>query len=124
MQRLRETLAHGGIAILAVVFAVALTLFNLALALSQEIVSVIQQQSSEDGDGWTLDFTVGETTISYASFVYYGIALVLIALALYGATFLTQRTAQTCPECRSHVPADASVCRYCTADLAPPAADA
>jgi hypothetical protein len=47
MRRLRELMAHGGIAVLAVVFAVALVLVDLTLALSREIVSIVQQQSAD-----------------------------------------------------------------------------
>jgi hypothetical protein len=124
VQRLRELMAHGGIAILAIVLAVALVLVDVALVLSREIVSIVQQQSADTDEGWTFDFTIGDTTISYAELLHYGIALVLIALALWGSWLLTRRAARTCPECRSSVPAQASVCRYCTTELSPPPADA
>lgn len=126
VQRLRELLAHGGIAILAVVLALALVLYDVALALSREIVSIVQQQTSDIDGGWTFDFTIGDTTISYADVLYLGVASLLIVLALYGTWLVTRRDARTCPECRSSIPAEATVCRYCTADLSPqaPPADA
>jgi hypothetical protein len=126
VQRLRELLAHGGIAVLAVVLALALVLYDLALALSREIVSIVQQQTSDTAEGWTFEFTIGDTTILYADVLYLGAASLLLVLALYGTWLLTRRAARTCPECLSSVPAEATVCRYCTADLSPqpPPADA
>jgi large-conductance mechanosensitive channel len=117
-------MAHGGIAILAVAFALAFATFNVATSLAREIVSVVQQQTYDEGSGRSLDFTIADTVISYAELLYYGIALVLLCLALFATWWLTRRTARACPECLSSVPAAASVCRYCTADLSPPPADA
>jgi hypothetical protein len=117
-------MAHGGIAILAIVFALAFATFNVATSLAREIVSVVQQQTYDEGSGRSLDFTIADTVISYAELLYYGIALVLLSLALFATWWLTRRTARACPECLSSVPSTASVCRYCTTDLSPPATDA
>ena len=126
MERLRELLAHGGIVTLAVVFALAFAVFNLAQALSYQVLFAIQQQGRDD-DGGFLDigFTIADTRISLAEVLSYTLTLVLLALALLGAWRLTRRAARVCPECRSSVPAAASVCRFCTTELAPtPVADA
>jgi len=120
VQRLRELLAHGGIVILAVVFALAFASFYLAQALAREVVSVIQQQTyDEEGGGGTFEFTIADTRISYFEILFTAITLGLVAAALFAIWWLTRRTARICPECRSTVPAAASVCRFCTTELAP-----
>ena len=48
MHRLREILAHDGIAVLAVIFALGAAVLSLANALSQEAVSAIEQHARED----------------------------------------------------------------------------
>ena len=117
-------MAHGGIAILAVVFALGFASFGLATSLAREIVSVLQQQTFDEAGGGGLSFRIADTEISYADVLLYGLAVALLALMLLGILLLTRRAARFCPECRSSVPAAASVCRYCTSDLTPGPADA
>ena len=117
MQRFRELTAHGGIAILAVVFALALATFNLATALAREVVSALQQHALGGEFGGALTFTVWETDVYYGEALLYGLTFVLAAAALLGIWLLARRASRTCPECRSSVPATASVCRYCTTEL-------
>jgi large conductance mechanosensitive channel len=117
MGRLRELLAHGGIAVLAVLFALSFATFNLAVAVSRELVSALQQRAfDEDGEG-DLSFTIFGTNISYAEVLLYAIAFVIVAAGLLGTWLLTRRDMRTCPECRSHVPREATTCRFCTSEL-------
>jgi large conductance mechanosensitive channel len=119
VQRLRELMAHGGIAILAVVFALGFATFGMATALASEVVSVLQQRGfDEDGD-LPLSFTIDGTTVSYHEILLYAIAVALMALALVVVWALTRRLAQACPECRSSIPVSARICRYSTTELAP-----
>jgi hypothetical protein len=122
--RIRELLAHGGIAVLAIVFALALAAFNLAVAISREVISVLVQHTSDDNGGGFLSFTVFETEISYGEALYYAIAIMLLAASLHGAWLLSRHTTRICPECESQVPREASVCRYCTSELAIEGSDA
>jgi hypothetical protein len=115
-------MAHGGIAVLAVVFALAFALFYLARALASEMYSAVEQQASDDGDDWG-DFTVFDTRIAYAEIALYAITIALLGLALFASWKLTRATSRLCPECRSTIPAAASICRFCTTEL-PPAATA
>ncbi|HKX47728.1 MAG TPA: hypothetical protein VJM06_03615 [Gaiellaceae bacterium] len=122
MGRIRELLAHGGIALLALVFALALAGFNLAVAVSSQIVSALQQHTfDEGGGGGGLSFTVFETRIDYGELLLYAIALVLVAGGLYGTWVASRGTTRMCPECDSRVPPEASICRYCTSELVPTA---
>jgi hypothetical protein len=117
VQRLRELLAHGGIAILAVVFALGFAAYGLATAVAQEVVSVVQQKTVDDDGSGGFSFTILDTEIAYIGVLYYAVATALIALVLLGVWLLTRRTARICPECRSSVPVAASVCRFCTTEL-------
>lgn len=116
-------MAHGGIAILAVVFALSYAVFNIAVAIAREIVSVLQQHAYDEESGRSLTITVADTTIAFAEVLLYAITTGLVLLALFVTWLVTRGMSSTCPECRSHVPPAATVCRYCTSEL-PPASDA
>ncbi len=122
MQRLRETLAHGGVAVLAVVFALAYATVALANAVAGEVTSVLRQaiygDELEFGSGF-FEFTVWGTDISYEAIMQSAIVVALVAGLLFALWHSTRGSLKSCPECRSDVPQQASVCRYCTADLAP-----
>ena len=117
-------MAHGGIAVLAIVFALGFAAYGLAGAVAREVVSVVQQKTVDDDGSGAFSFTVFDTEISYIELLHYAVVVALIALLLLGAWLLNRRVAQLCPECRSSVPAAASVCRYCTTELASHPADA
>ena len=119
MPRLREILAHGGIATLAVVFALAAASFALANAVAQETVRVIGQLVLEPDSG-AFQFTVFATSVDYSYILQSSIALAIVAAALFGVWRLTRSLFQKCPECESQIPHEASVCRFCTAELGKP----
>jgi hypothetical protein len=123
VDRLRGLLAHGGIAVLAVIFALAFATFNLAAALAYEVVAVIDQHASGD-EGGGLKFTLLHTTIYYQQVLLYAITVVLVAAALLGTWLLARRATRVCPECRSQVPHEARICRFCTSELEPELIDA
>lgn len=108
-------MGHGGIAILAVVFALALAAYGTASALAQIVVYVINQQGTEEFD--ILDFEIFGTTFVLDELVRTALALVLVTGALLAFWRLSRGSVRSCPECRSEVPRDARICRYCTTDL-------
>jgi hypothetical protein len=119
VDRLRGTLANGGVAFLAIVFALAFAAFNVATALAQIAVLVFNQHvGSEDFD--PLELKIFGTTLYLDALVQGVLTVLLIAAALYGVFRLTQRSVVTCPECLSDIPRGASVCRHCTADVRDP----
>jgi hypothetical protein len=110
-------MAHGGIAILAIVFALAFALFGVADALAEVAVSVLLQAAVDEEGRGDLSFTIADTTISYYAVLRGVFALIVVVAALYGAWRLGRSAVRTCPECRSEVPSEASICRYCTTEL-------
>lgn len=118
MQRLREMLAHGGIAVLAVVFALAFAAFELADSVSEATVAALQQHLVDPASGGSgFDFRIADTEFDLYVVVRAATALILIAALLFVVWRLTRHESRECPECCSEIPLDASVCRYCTADL-------
>jgi hypothetical protein len=119
VQRLRELLAHGGIAILAIVFALAFAAFELVQSIAYQVVLAIQQGFDDESGDPVFDFTIADTRVDVTEVVLFAITVTLLTGALFGVWWLTRRTTRTCTECRSAVPAGASICRFCTTELAP-----
>ena len=119
MHRLREMLAHGGIALLAVVFALAAATVSLASALAHEVVSALEQSLYDPNtfSGGLLRFTVFGTDVDYGLILQTAIVVVLIGVALFVLWRVTRGALRTCPECHSEVPHEATICRYCTSEL-------
>jgi large conductance mechanosensitive channel len=117
-------MAHGGIAILAIVFALALAIFEVAREIGAEAMAILTQTLyDEDGDD-PLGFTIAGTEIHWGTTLSYAIALVLILALLYASWRVTRGSVRSCPECRSTIPVQASVCRYCSSELTKAGADA
>lgn len=117
LRTLRESISHG-MAGLAFVFALALGGFELAQALARVAVDAIRQNVGGVQSGYLLDFRIGDTRIEYSVVLEATLTVVLIAATLFLVWRLSRHTVRTCPECRSEIPVQASVCRYCTAELA------
>jgi large-conductance mechanosensitive channel len=117
IQTLRDILSRGGVAVLAVIFAIAFAAFALASSFAQVLVYALQQNVGELETGNPLDFHVGDTSIDFTLVLQGAVTLVLLAAGLFCVWRVTRGVTHLCPECRSDVPAQATVCRYCTADL-------
>lgn len=118
MQRLREMLAYGGIAMLAVVVALGLAALDLARAIAQELVRVLSQQVDDPELGLgPFGFRIAGTEIDYSFVLQAAFVLLMIGAIWLAAWRLTRSLVRECPECLSEIPHEASVCRYCTAEL-------
>lgn len=113
-------MAHGGIAVLAVVFALAFAAFEVADAVAEVAVAVIQQLAIDEQEGGDISFTIAGTTVYYSGVLHAALGAVLLVGAFYAVWRLGRGVTRTCPECRSDVPRQASICRYCTTELPPP----
>jgi len=103
---------------LAVLFAIAFALVELADGLAQVVIAAIEQHTVDpDGSGSGLDFRVLSTNFDLVYVLQAAIAFLLVGAVLWVVWRLTRTQTQECPECRSDVPAQARVCRYCTTDL-------
>ena len=116
VQKLRELVAHGDIAVLAVLFALAFATYQVATALAQLVVYVLNQHAGDE-DFDPLDFEVFGTQFPLDALAQAALVLMLLAGAAFALWRLARSAAKTCPECRSQVPAEATVCRYCTTEL-------
>ena len=118
MERIREVLGRGGIAVLAVMFALAFATFELANATAQAIVTAIQYELLDPDSGESpLAFRLGDTDIELSVVLQGSIAVLLLAGVLVGLWAILRTRSQVCPECLSEIPARASICRYCTSEL-------
>ena len=118
MERLRELLAHGGIAVLAALFALAFTLFAVAQSIAVVVVYAVQQHLvDEDTGGSGFDFRIAGTEFDLYEFVQAALTLLVVVAFLFGAWKLTRRASRQCHACQSDVAVEATVCRYCTTDL-------
>jgi large conductance mechanosensitive channel len=121
MERLRALLAHGGVAMLAALFAVAFATYGLAQSLAQSAVGALQQHLvDEESGGSGFSFSVAGTKFELYYVVQAGLALVIVAGFLFFVWRVTRRSSRECPSCHSQIPLAASVCRYCTAELVEP----
>jgi len=110
-------MAHGGVATLALVFALAFAVYFLADALSEVAVVALQQHAIDPGGGGGLTFSIAGTRFEYAGILAGVLTVLLVGAAMYSVWRLTRRTVRACPECHSEVPREASICRYCTTEL-------
>jgi large conductance mechanosensitive channel len=118
MGRFREFLAHGSMASLAVLFAIAFAAVELADAVSQVVIAAIEQHTVDpNGGGSGFDFRILSTNFDLVYVVQAAVVFLLVAALVWVVWRLTRTQTQECPECQSEVPAHARVCRYCTADL-------
>jgi hypothetical protein len=116
VKAVRDALARGGLVGLGVVFALAFALWGLAGSVAQVLVTALAQQTAHD----RLQFHVRHTRVDVTDVLFSAVALVLLAVALLALLRKGARFYRTCPECLSDIPHDATVCRYCTADLGRP----
>lgn len=121
MDRLRGLLAHGGVAPLAALFAVAFAAYGLAQSLAQVVVYALQQHLvDEESGGSGFAFSVAGTEFELYSLVLAGLALTFAGAFLFIVWRASRRSSRECPSCLSQIPVAASVCRYCTAELVEP----
>jgi ribosomal protein L40E len=109
-------MAHSGIAVPAVVVALAFAVFGLATAIAEIAVFVLNQHVGDDAFN-ALELEILGTDLPFDGLVRSLLALLLVFLALFAAWRLGRATWQMCPACLSEIPLHATVCRYCTTEV-------
>jgi large conductance mechanosensitive channel len=117
IRRFRDLASEPGDA-LAGLIAVGLAAFAVANAVAQLGISILAQHL---GSPDVLEFHLGHTSIQYDEILQAVIALALVSAGLYWGYRLLVPSQQTCPDCLSEIPTEATVCRYCTSQLGPAA---
>jgi large conductance mechanosensitive channel len=132
MKDFREFILRGNLVSLAVAFVIGGAFALLVTALVNDLITPLIAAISGSPDFSALHFTLHNSVFLYGSFFNALIAFVLIALVVFylvvkPTNALMDRlkteppvdeTVKPCPHCLSQIPVDASVCAFCTRDVA------
>ena len=133
----RKFLFRGNLIDLAVAVVIGVAFNAVIQALIADIITPIIAAIVGKPNFSSLSFTVNKSHFLYGSFINAVLSFVIIALAVYYIViFPTTRitelatrnkaaTQRDCPECLQSIPAGATRCMFCTAEvppLTPPAA--
>jgi large conductance mechanosensitive channel len=133
----RKFLFRGNLIDLAVAVVIGVAFNAVIQALIADIITPIIAAIVGKPNFSSLSFTVNKSHFLYGSFINAVLSFVIIALAVYYIVIFpttritelaTRRKAATqrdCPECLQSIPAGATRCMFCTAEvppLTPPAA--
>ena len=136
MRDFREFILRGNLVSLAVAFVIGAAFANLVQALVRDFITPLISAIGGARNFEELTFTVHHSVFLYGDFLNWLIAFLLIALVVFylvvkpvnalmdrlKAEPPVDETVQQCPHCLSQIPAAASVCAFCTRDVAAPAA--
>ena len=115
----------------ALALGLGYALFTFANSIATEVFNIVGRTFASESVGFdsfyeggisALSFHVGNTEVYYGFVAAAALSLVLVALTALAVRQARARTFGACPYCLSPVPPDATVCRFCTLELAPPTA--
>ena len=135
MAGFKKFLLRGNLVDLAVAVLIATAFGALVVALTKDFITPLLAALGGSPDFSGLYFTVNHSKFMYGDFINAVIAFVILAAILYFFVVLPfgklldrykpapddPAPIRDCPHCLSSVPQAASVCAYCTRDLAPSA---
>ena len=110
----RESLVRNGVVGLALAIAAGLALFNLVSAIVGLLLVTPLQKLDFD-----YAFRIGGVVIQWGALLTDVLVAAAVVLGLWWFWKLAAALGRTCPDCRSEIPADASVCAFCTTELGP-----
>ncbi len=131
MKGFRAFLLRGNVVDLAVAVVMGVAFNNIVQAMVKDIITPLIAAAGGRPNFSTLHLTVGSTTVRYGLFLNAVIAFLIIAAVIYFLlvapvskllAFAQRRreaAEKDCPECLSVIPAKATRCKYCTAELPP-----
>ena len=130
----KKFLLRGNLVDLAVAVVIGVAFGALGTALVSDLVTPLLAAIGGTADFSSLTFTINKSTFRYGHFLNAVISFVIIATVIYFFVVvpfskLLERFKPTagqptpvkdCPHCLSSVPAAATVCAFCTRELASP----
>ena len=125
----KEFLLRGNVVDLAVAVVVGAAFGAVVSALVRDLVTPIVGAIIGQPDFSSLDFTINGSRFRYGDFLNAVITFVSVAAAVYffvvvpvnALNSMRKRdaTMRPCPECLTEIPAKATRCRACTAEVGP-----
>ncbi len=132
MKDFKEFLLRGNLVSLAVAFVIGGAFATLVQALVRDFITPLIAAIGGNQSFETLTFTIHHSVFLYGDFLNWLIAFVLIAVVVFFGVVRpvnalmdrvkteppADETVQQCPHCLSQIPVAASVCAFCTRDVA------
>ncbi len=132
MKDFKEFILRGNLVELAVAFVIGGAFATVVQALVRDFITPLIGAIVGSQAFFNLTFTVNHSVFRYGDFLNWLIAFVLIAAVVFflvvkptnalRARLKTEppvdETVRQCPHCLSQIPVEASVCAFCTRDVA------
>ena len=128
LQDFKAFVLRGNLLELAVAFVLGLAFAALITSLVNDVIMQLVAAIAGKPDFSDLTFSIGSGVIRYGAFLTALVTFLIIAAVLFLIVRAVQRLmpakAETrdCPNCVSSIPLGASVCPFCTREVAPVAA--
>ena len=133
LKEFREFILRGNLVELAVAVVIGTAFGAVITALVSSLITPLIAAVGGEPDFSSLDFTINGSTFRYGVFINALLAFLIIAAVVfffvvkpYNALTAGEKTepalderTRSCPECRSEIPALASRCAFCTAEVGP-----
>ncbi|HEX2415458.1 MAG TPA: large conductance mechanosensitive channel protein MscL [Thermoleophilaceae bacterium] len=133
LKEFREFIVRGNLVELAVAVVIGTAFATLVAAFVSGLVTPLIAAVGGNADFSRLDFTINGSRFRYGLFINALISFVIIAAVVFffvikpvNALMSRRKTeapldeqTRKCPECRSEIPALASRCAFCTAEVGP-----
>jgi large conductance mechanosensitive channel len=132
MKDFKEFLLRGNLVELAVAFVIGLAFAAVVQALVRDFITPLIAAIGGEPNFESLTFTIHHSVFPYGDFINALIAFVVIAAAVFflvvkpvNALMARRKTeppvdetVRQCPHCLSDIPVAATVCAFCTRDVA------
>ena len=132
MKDFKEFLLRGNLVELAVAFVIGTAFAAVVTALVRDLITPLIAAIGGNPDFSLLRFTVHHSVFLYGDFINYLITFLVIAAVVFflvvkptNALMARRKTeppvdetVQQCPHCLSDIPVEATVCAFCTRDVA------